>query len=175
MKQNTFLFIQSGALLAGTIFAWTTVVMDFMRFYGAEGTVLKIQNCVYPNPVTTACFYGAIAFLVAFVWSLQLFKKDADARRQSQKYLTWFLFAGTIFAWSSFGKEWMAFSGSSGEQLSCSGVPADSPFHTSCFYGSVLFAISFVVSVATVIWNKKRSFSSENSDTTLPGEASKDA
>jgi len=140
---------QSFFLFAGTVFAWTTIANDFIRFYGEEGTLLKIADCVYPNPVTTACFYGAIAFLTAFVWSLKILQnEDEQKRRKSQVWLVWFLLAGVIFAWTNFGIQIFDFyTALPGEQVSCSGVPMDSPYLTPCFYGSTIFLLSFIASL----------------------------
>ncbi len=141
--------IQSFFLFVGTVFAWTTIMNDFIRFYGEEGTLFKIADCVYPNPVTTACFYGAIAFLIAFVWSLKILQNiDAQKRKKSQIWLVWFLLAGVIFAWTNFSIQIFNFyTALPGEQVSCSGVPTDNPYLTSCFYGSVIFLLSFISSL----------------------------
>lgn len=34
------------------------MILGFIRFYRAEGTILKFTNCRFPNPITTPCFYG---------------------------------------------------------------------------------------------------------------------
>jgi len=155
LKNTKFLFVQSNMLFAGTVFAWTTIVVDFVRFYNTEGTLLKIVDCVYPNPVTTACFYGAIAFLVAFIWSLRLIKQDVKKLKVQQKLLVWFLVAGTVFAFYNFGGQLIEFYGSSGEKTSCSGVPTDNPFLTACFYGSLLFFLSLLSSIVAFFSVKK--------------------
>ncbi|OHA83759.1 MAG: hypothetical protein A2481_00665 [Candidatus Yonathbacteria bacterium RIFOXYC2_FULL_47_9] len=144
-------WIQTGALLVGTVFAWTTAVVDFLRFYEAEGTLFKINDCLYPNPVTTSCFYGAIAFAVALVWAISLVKKEGEVRAKSEKYLVGFLVAGTIFAWTSFGRlVYNFYTALPGAGVGCSGVPAASPFVTPCFFGSMLFFIALVVSFITL-------------------------
>ena len=56
----------------GTVIAWSTVTLGFIRFYRAEGTLLKFTNCALPNPLTTLCFYGAIAFVLALLWAVSL-------------------------------------------------------------------------------------------------------
>jgi hypothetical protein len=56
----------------GAVIAWSTVALAFIRFYRAEGTLLKVTNCRFPNPITTPCFYGAIAFVVALLWAASL-------------------------------------------------------------------------------------------------------
>ena len=59
-------------LVVGTVIAWSTVTLGFIRFYRAEGTILKFTNCALPNPLTTPCLYGAIAFLLALIWAAYL-------------------------------------------------------------------------------------------------------
>lgn len=140
-------WVQVGALLVGTVFAWTTAVVDFLRFYEAEGTLFKVNDCLYPNPVTTPCFYGAIAFAVALVWAISLTKKEGEVRIKSEKYLALFLTAGTIFAWTSFGRlAYNFYTALPGSGIGCSGVPTANPFITPCFFGSVLFLIALIIS-----------------------------
>lgn len=146
--------VQIFALTIGTVFAWTTAVVDFLRFYQTEGTLFKIADCVYPNPVTTPCFYGAIAFAIALVWAISLLKKEGEARAKSEKYLAGLLVAGTVFAWTSFGRlAYNFYTALPGQGIGCSGVPMENPFVTPCFIGSVLFLLALIVSL--VILNKE--------------------
>ena len=141
-------YAQVLTLLIGTVFAWTTAVVDFLRFYQTEGTLFKIADCVYPNPVTTPCFYGAIAFAIALVWAILLLKKEGEVRVRSEKHLSWLLTAGTIFAWSSFGRlAYNFYTALPGQGVGCSGVPTTNPFLTPCFFGSVLFLASLIVAL----------------------------
>lgn len=137
-------------LAAGVLFSWYTAINDFIRFYGMEGTIFKVKDCFFPNPVTTACFYGAIAFFVAFIWSIYIFKnKDAAKKELHQTRLSWLLAAGTVFAWANFGNVLYKFYGEN-SNIGCSGVPIASPFLTPCFYGSVIFLLSFVIALIIV-------------------------
>ena len=134
----------------GVLFSWYTAVNDFIRFYNTEGTIFKIKDCFFPNPVTTACFYGAIAFLVAFIWSVYILKnKDAVKKEFHQTRLSWLLAAGTIFAWANFANVLYKFYGT-GSNIGCSGVPISSPFLTPCFYGSVIFLVSLIIALIIV-------------------------
>ncbi|MFA5831816.1 MAG: hypothetical protein WC878_08410 [Candidatus Paceibacterota bacterium] len=140
-----YYFAQALVLFAGTIVAFLSVYDDFLRFYGAEGTIFKIENCTYPNPVLTPCFYGAFAFLAAFFWTIFILKKEDSNRRMIQeKYISWFLTGGTIFAWGNFIKLYLDYA--AGSQIGCSGAPMTIPFRTPCFYGATLFLVSLAVS-----------------------------
>jgi len=136
-------------LLSGTLFAFYTVFIDFLRFYQYEGTFFKVKDCIYPNPVTTPCFYGAFAFLLALLWAYKI--KDTVGSNDflvKQKKLIYLLVVGTIFAWSNFGILYVKFLNTpAGEQFSCSGVPATSPFTTSCFVGSTVFLVSLILGI----------------------------
>lgn len=150
---------QSLVLAAGVLFSWYTVFSDFARFYGMEGTIFKIKDCFFPNPVTTACFYGAIAFLIAFIWSIYILKKDDPAKKEfPQTRLSWLLAASTIFAWANFANVLYKFYGEN-SNIGCSGVPISSPFLTPCFYGSVIFLLSLIVALIIV---KKDGVPSQN-------------
>ncbi len=141
---------QTLILAAGVLFSWYTVVVDFLRFYGMEGTIFKVKDCFYPNPVTTACFYGAIAFLVAFIWSIYILRTEDRAKKEfHETRLSWLLSAATIFAWANFGNVLYKFYGEN-SNIGCSGVPISSPFLTPCFYGSVIFLISLVVALIII-------------------------
>lgn len=148
-------YFQFFVLLAGTIFAWYTVVGDFARFYRIEGTIFKLQDCVTPNPVTTACFWGAWAFLGALVWSYFILKWPEEKQLFHQKRLVLLLVGGTIFAWSNFGLGWMKFIANQGRPtVGCSGQIVANPFFTPCFWGSVFFTAALVVSL--VVLKKQR-------------------
>lgn len=154
MKTVNWYIVHIFVLIIGTVFSWTTVVVDFLRFYENEGTIFKITDCLYPNPVTTPCFYGAFAFAGALAWAIAIAKKEGEAQRRGEKNLMMFLIAGTLFAWGNFTLLLYRFyTALPGEGVGCSGVPASSPFSTPCFYGSVLFLLALMVSL--VILRKK--------------------
>lgn len=139
---------QIGVLLGGVLFSWYTVYADFLRFYGTEGTIFKIKDCVYPNPITTPCFYGAIVFLVALAWALYVYRDNIFSSRVKKQQKLWLiLLAGTAFGWVNFGFSLFKFYAADvGEQVTCSGVPTDNPFLTPCFWGSVIYLIAFLLS-----------------------------
>ena len=153
-------FIQSLVLLGGTVFAWYTIYIDFLRFNDVEGTIFKVVDCSFPNPVTTPCFYGAWAFLFALVWSITIMrKKDSVTQKSQQKGLVWFLVAGTVFAWGNFTYGFVKFIANQGKPvIGCSGQLVGDPFGTPCFYGAVLFTAALIVGVF-VIWKFRRSHS----------------
>lgn len=139
---------QALVLLGGVLFSWYTVYADFVRFYNTEGTILKIKDCVYPNPITTPCFYGAIVFLIALAWALYVYRDSVFSSRAKKQQKLWLiLLAGTAFGWVNFGFSLFKFyTADVGEQVTCSGVSTDNPFLTPCFWGSVIYLIAFLVS-----------------------------
>ncbi|MFH1111575.1 MAG: hypothetical protein V1712_00700 [Patescibacteria group bacterium] len=147
--------LQSIILLIGTIFAWYTVYTDFTRFYVVEGELFKIKDCIIPNPVTTPCFYGAFAFLIAFFWSLYIIKFVDEKRKMHQQRLSWLLIASTLFAWGNFGYTLYKFWLSKGAPIiGCSGVLSTSPWTTPCFIGAAIFLAALIVSL--IISKKSR-------------------
>lgn len=131
-----FFVIQSLILFGGVLFAWTTVVSDFLRF----------SNNLGVNPLTTPCFYGAIGFLIAYFYSLFILFAEPEKQRKHQKYLVIFLVAGTIFGWGNFTLEFCKFYFFK-NPTSCSGLIVATPFVTPCFYGSVLYLASLVSAI----------------------------
>lgn len=134
-------------LLVGVIFSWFTVYQDFSRFYASEGTFFKVKDCVVPNPVTTPCFYGAFAFLAAFIWSFRIPKMSEEKKPLQYQYLSYLIIASTLFAWSNFifilAKFLMRPKGSIA--IGCSGQVMTNPFNTPCFIGSAIFLVALVV------------------------------
>lgn len=150
--------VQSLVLLGGTVFAWFTVFGDFERFYQVEGTLFKVKDCVVPNPVVTPCFYGAIAFLLALTWSIVIIKSiNLPALYQRQKYLFWFLIAGTIFAWYNVTKLLIIFySTAPGPKIGCSGQLLVNPYTTPCFFGASIFLLALIVSGTILLRLRKQ-------------------
>ncbi|OHA81104.1 MAG: hypothetical protein A2675_00790 [Candidatus Yonathbacteria bacterium RIFCSPHIGHO2_01_FULL_51_10] len=143
MKTRNLWIAQSVLIAGGTIFAWNAVVTDFLRFYRTEGTIFKISDCIYPNPITTPCFWGAVLFAVLLILTVRLHNGTEILGRQ-RRILT-LLVVGTLFAWGNFLWGIRSFySAPSGEGTSCSGVPVDSPLHTACFYGALFFTASLI-------------------------------
>lgn len=152
MNDNKLLKLQSVVLFLGTIFAFYTVYTDFARFYGLEGTLFKVKNCVIPNPVVTPCFYGAFGFLIAFVLSVKILKTiDLDKIKKKQRTLLFVLIGCTVFAWGNFFftlyKYFRALSLNEAF-TGCSGVTASHPFVTPCFIGSAIFLIALLVGIS---------------------------
>lgn len=143
--------LQSVFLLIGTVFAWYTVYSDFSRFYGLYHSFTRVQNCAIPNPITTPCFYGAFAFLGAFIWSLYILKMSGKRKITHQKRLVFLLTGSTIFAWSNLALEiYNFYMQKTGPKVSCSGVTTDNIFTTACFIGSMIFLASFIISLLLI-------------------------
>ncbi|QQR82757.1 hypothetical protein IPJ70_01445 [Candidatus Campbellbacteria bacterium] len=152
-KENkVWLWAQSFALLGGTVFAWSNVVTQFIDFYDVYGTVFRFRDCTIPNPLGTACLYGAVAFFVAFVWSLRVLQ---TLNGTHQKYLKNFLIFCVLFAASVFSlevAEYYALIPAGTPSVSC--TPGAHPLATPCFYGMLFFIAS--LTSAIVITREKR-------------------
>ena len=132
-------------LAIGNLIAWSTITLGFIRFYRVEGTFLKFTNCVFPNPLITPCFFGAIAFLIALVWAVSLLSVPMPSAIQGYTRLWRFLLAATIFGWSNVAYEFWKWNQSpSGLLISCSAQSVSSPFQSSCLYGSAMFLAAWL-------------------------------
>ncbi len=148
------LWILAGLTLAGAIFAGGSVTRDFVAFYGYEGTLFKIADCVTPNPVTRPCFYGSLAFVAAFAWTLLLLRRP-DGRR-SLRWLTVFLVGCVLFALSNLTLEMYRFYAAPvGSAIGCSGAVIQNPFATPCFIGSCLFVASLAASLLALRFSRQ--------------------
>lgn len=134
-------------LFGGTAFAWFTVVTDFIRFYENQGTLFQFSHTITPHPFLTPCFYGAVGFLGAYVYSLYIYFAKEQIQKKHQKYLMIFLIVGTAFAWGNFSLEFCKFYFIKGPKTSCSGYLVSSPFVTPCFYGAMIYLISLINAV----------------------------
>ena len=61
-------------LLAGTIFAWTNFTIELLNWLNKRACT---TGCAVglKSPFVTPCFYGAIAFLIAFILSILILKR----------------------------------------------------------------------------------------------------
>ena len=152
LNMDKFLLkVQVAVLALGTVFSWFTLFVDYRRFFAAGGRVLEVSGCAVANPLVTPCFYGALAFLAAFVWAVAVLRSAPAAMTQRQRGLNWLLTAGTVFAWGNFGYEVYRFSQPqpSASAFSC---PRDemlvNPLMTPCFYGAMIYLAALVVSMS---------------------------
>jgi len=140
--------IESVVLAGGTLFAWSTVLADFRRFFQAGGTLGQFTGTTYPHPALTPCFYGAILFLVALTWALTLPADPPERRRRAVRQLTGMLVLGTVFAWGNFAYELYRYGQPhEGPYLSCSGTVAAHPVYTPCFIGALIYLAALAVAL----------------------------
>ena len=92
---------QVTVLAIGTLFSWTTLVLDYRHFFDSGGRVFEFSGCAVANPLATPCFYGALAFAVALLWSVAVVRAAPDAVLRLQGGLHRLLVTGTLFAWAS--------------------------------------------------------------------------
>ncbi len=149
MKGLAFLRASQAALLGlGTAFSWLTLVLDYRQFFAAGGHALQFSGCSVANPAATPCLYGALAFLVAFIWSIALLRSPAETIPAGEKGLAWLLGAGSLFAWGNFAYlAYVFLTAKPRSALSC--PPGDAPVNpiaAPCFYGALIFTTALVVS-----------------------------
>ncbi len=141
--------LQVVVLAIGTAFAWYTLADDYRRYFSAGGRMFEWSGCVVINPLLTPCFYGAFAFLAAFVWALVLLRSAPEAVTRRQRGLNRLLVAGTVFAWGNFAYEMFLYSAQRpASAFSCPppGEAAIHPLMMPCFYGAWIFLAALAVS-----------------------------
>ncbi len=144
---------QVAVLALGTGFSWITLLFDYRRFIAAGGHMLELSGCAVANPVVTPCFYGALAFLVAFVWALTILRSAPGAVRNRQHKLQFLLAAGTAFAWGNFAYEVYRFMQPQppASAFRCPpGAVAVHPLMLPCFYGAIIFLMALACSVLII-------------------------
>ncbi len=142
--------VQVALLALGTAFSWSTLFFDYRRYFAAGGHAFELSGCAVANPLVTPCFYGAMAFLAAFVWALAVLRSPSAAVARRQRGLSALLAAGTVFAWGNFAYEVYRFSQphAAASAFSCpAGEAAAHPLTTPCFYGALIYLAALVVSL----------------------------
>ena len=143
---RTYLLIQAILIACGVAFSWTTIISLFVALYASTGTIFSPGIGLITNPVFTPCFYGGLAFIAAFAWSLQLFLSYS---RSSQRYLSYFLLFGVCFAASVIGVELCQYYRVlGGPIIAC--VPGAYPLTGPCAIGGLIYLISFIWSRITL-------------------------
>lgn len=147
MHIKGLLIFQTTLLISGTTFAWYTVYTDFVAFFAVYDSLFRFADCIPPNPLAQACFYGAFAFLIALIWSVRLYQGKTPDLYRSQRYLVYLLIASTIFGWSNF--TYMLYSATApvSTGFTCVIGAETNPFTTPCFIGSVFFTLSLFASL----------------------------
>lgn len=128
-------------LAGGTLFSWYNTALLFKAFYVYYPSVLMTGHTMVPNPLFTPCFYGAVAFAVAFMWALVLSLKPHE---RSFIWLTRFIMFGVCFASAVLIYEALEYYHviSLSRSVSCS--PGVHPFKTPCFGGLLFFIGAYV-------------------------------
>lgn len=62
-------------LLLGTLFAWTNFVIELVNWLNKKACTLGCAAGLV-NPFLTPCFYGALFFLLAFLLSVAIMKRE---------------------------------------------------------------------------------------------------
>ncbi len=143
-----FLYLQAALIGGGVVFSWTALAGQFSEFYNIYGTIFRFRDCAVPNPLATPCFYGALAFAVAFIWSVLLVRKP---NLTSARWLRNFLLFGVVFALSVLAYEAVEYYrlfASDVPSISCS--PGTPPYATPCFYGALIFIASYAAAYTIV-------------------------
>lgn len=144
MKKD-YLNLQNYLLTAGMLFAGYNFVEVTLRYLSAGGSMTQWHMAGgLINPLLTPCFYGFIAFVIAWVWTMGL-RTKFDAGSQSN--LVWLLTAAAIFAWGNYGytlgKLYLGKTCNLGCQAGYFGIPQ----FTTCLVGAVIFTLALVVAV----------------------------
>jgi len=139
---------QTVILAVGTVFSWTTLVLDYRRFFAAGGEVFQLSGCAVANPLVTPCFYGAIAFVAAFAWALGILRGPRERAPARQQGLHWLLAAGTVFAWGNFAYEVYRYlqPQPAPSAFSCPPSGATNPLAAPCFYGAIIYLSALLLS-----------------------------
>lgn len=142
-------------LLLGSIIAWYETISKISEFYDNEGTLFKVKDCVIANPITTPCFWGATAFVIATILAIRYYHKSS---KNFEKYFLVFMIACVIFAWGNFAIELVGVTPKPGAIITVCQANPTSPFLSACFFGSILFTLSLVTTyLIRVSSNKTKS------------------
>lgn len=134
-------------LLLGSFVAWYETITKFQEFYNYEGTLLKIKDCIVANPITTPCFWGASAFVLALILAIVYYRKQS---KDFEKYFLWFMIFCVLFAWGNFAIELVGIQPKPGAIITVCQANPVSPFLSACFAGSILFTLSLATTYKVI-------------------------
>jgi hypothetical protein len=153
MMSRTLLKWQVAVLAVGTAFSWTALLLNYRAFFASGGKVVELSGCAVTNPVMTPCFWGALAFFIAFLWSITVLRSAPEVAPQRERGLRWLLVAGTLFAWGNLGYETYRFlqPHPAPSAFSCpTGEITPNPLTTSCFYGALIFLAALIIATRSI-------------------------
>ena len=147
MRPRTWMDMQVAVLAAGALFAWSIVATDLYRFTLTGGDLTQFRGTALPNPLLTACFYGALVLTVALRWAIRL-QRRRDAVG-GEYHLAWLLLAGTLFTLGSLAYQCSAWSGAHepGGPAVCTGGALLDPLQTPCFVGFLFYLAGLLVTL----------------------------
>ena len=136
------LWLNSAVLLVGMGIAIRAVQVDWRLYVAGIGK----------NPAATPCLYGALAFIIAFIWSVRIVLGEIEVWRARQRNLNWLLLASTLFAWGNFTPIlWRFYCAAPGQEvIGCSALPITSPWTTFCFGGAASFLLALIIGLVLV-------------------------
>ncbi|OGB74679.1 hypothetical protein A2810_00180 [candidate division Kazan bacterium RIFCSPHIGHO2_01_FULL_49_10] len=124
-------YLQLLVLLGGVLFAWNVVADDIARGF---------------NPLKVMCFYGALGLSIAFLSALYILFTPDKIDQLWQRFITWLLGLGTIFAWGNWS--YVAYKLFRGETCpSACPVTVTNPFFSPCFYGALIYLAAFLIAL----------------------------
>ena len=146
MTSKKLCLLLTVSLIGGTLFAYYSVLREYIEFYGMYNSIFRIKNCAIPNPITTPCFYGAFAFLISLIYSIKIYKMKLEKHSHHLKYLIFILIGSNIFAGVNNAIIFYKYYTPS-DKIGCSGRPIDNPFTTPCFIGGAIFFAALLISL----------------------------
>lgn len=154
MKLQRLRLLQTFVLLGGFIYATYNIVLDFIKFYDIEGTIFKFTNTALPNPLLIPCFWGGVMFGICTYLSFVTYRGTKDFK----KVLEYLVFIGTAFGWSVFSYSVYKYYEAlrlKESFIACTGVKAENPIQTPCFYGASIYLLALVVTGLIYFASKK--------------------
>ncbi len=142
-----------GFLAVGNMIAWSTVALGYQAFFRAGGHMFQFSGCSVTNPLATPCLYGAIAFLIAIIWTAKKILKPVNLPR-SFRNLSWFLLASSLFGWGNVIWEIKSMS-VKGSIQACGAKTVTNIFQSSCLYGTMAFTLALLC--AFIIYRQTKS------------------
>lgn len=143
MNEKKILLAQAIVLLGGTVFSWYHLLPMVSRFQSVYGTLFHFVGCTVPNPFLTPCLYGSVAFLIALLWSMSMYRYPGHARERRLRNFLLFCVAFGVVAVSYETAQFYHVIG--GYSVSCD--PGASPFATPCFFGTFFYIGAYVIAI----------------------------
>jgi len=145
-----YYLVQSTILLGGALYAWSIVYHNFLNYFSSTDNIPLV--CLNGGTVLSVCFFGAIIFLMTFIWSLIIYRSDQGKNfcMWSERVLAGVLTLTALWAWFLTGLYHIGTIAWANTEL-CPIKGSYLPIEDPVFYGATIFTVACLWAILIVL------------------------